>query len=91
MKTLLDLLMLSCKKASELIDKQLLLNLSLKERLMLKIHTRLCEACFEYEKQSKLLDKLLLKHISTSEESQIPIQINIELKQKIIHNINPKK
>lgn len=50
-------LFLSCQKATELIEKKLHFRLSFKEKLQLKIHKLMCEACQRYEKQSELLDK----------------------------------
>lgn len=50
---------LSCYKATELIEKKLYFKLSFKERLRLKVHTAMCSACSNYEKQSGFLDKAL--------------------------------
>ena len=50
------MLFLSCQKATELIEKKLFFRLSFKEKLQLKIHKLMCEACQRYEKQSELLD-----------------------------------
>jgi len=91
MKRLMNLLMLSCKKASELIDKQSLIKLSLKEILMLRMHTGMCDACASYQKQSKLLDELLSNQISSITETQIPALTNNQLKQQIIQNLNNNK
>lgn len=50
---------LSCLKATELIEKKLLFKLSVQERIQLKIHKIMCDACTLYEKQSNILDKVL--------------------------------
>lgn len=78
--------MLSCKKASELIDKKLLVKLSVKENMMLQIHTGMCDACKSYQKQSKTIDKLLENYFANP---QATIQ-NIELKERIIEDL-PKE
>ena len=57
MKKIMHMLFLSCQKATELIEKKLYFRLSFKEKLQLKIHKLMCEACQRYEKQSELLDK----------------------------------
>lgn len=84
MKKLMNILMLSCKKASALIDKKSVTKLSLKENVMLKMHTSMCDFCTEYQKQSKVLDDMLHKHIHTHDELQVPQIINNELKEKLI-------
>ena len=50
-------LYLSCLKATELIEKKLHFKLSGKEKLQLKMHKMMCDACSSYEKQSIFLEK----------------------------------
>lgn len=57
MKKLMNILFLSCFKATELIEKKLNLRLSAKERMQLKMHKLMCSACTLYEKQSTLLEE----------------------------------
>lgn len=52
----MHLLFLSCLKATELIEKKFYVRLSFRERLQLKMHKMMCEACTIYEKQSIILD-----------------------------------
>lgn len=59
MKQLMHILFLSCIKASELIEKKLYFRLSFKEKLQLKVHKAMCDACTNYEKQSIFMDKAL--------------------------------
>lgn len=80
-------LMLSCKKASELIDKKSVVKLSMKENVMLHMHTIMCDGCKAYQKQSKFLDKLLKKRLQIAGETQIPQIINNKLKQQIISKL----
>ena len=86
MGKLMNTLMLSCKKASELIDKQSVVKLSVKEKVMLHMHTSMCDGCKAYQKQSKLLDKLLQNHIQ-SKETDVPQIKNNKLKQQIISKL----
>lgn len=78
--------MLSCKKASELIDKQSLIKLTLKEKVMLRMHTSMCDGCKAYQHQSKLLDKILHNHIHEN-EANVPQIKNNDLKQQIISKL----
>lgn len=83
---LMNILMLSCKKASELIDMKSVTKLSMKEKVMLRMHTSMCDGCTAYLKQSKILDNLLHKHIR-SIEINIPVIENKALQQLIISKL----
>ena len=88
MNKLLKILMLSCKKASELIDKKSIVKLSVKESVMLKMHVSMCDACAAYQKQSVLLTNLLHKHINMTDENGVPHIQNESLKEKIISKMS---
>lgn len=78
--------MLSCKKASELIEKKLLFKLSLQEKLRLNIHTSMCSACKLYEKQSAIIDQAL--RINFHELEKFSEQkLSSEIKNKIKSDI----
>ena len=79
--------MLSCKKASALIDKKSLFGLSRKEKVMLKMHTAFCDACTAYQKQSKLIDKILHTHIHSDSEENSSLIENKELQKQIISKL----
>ncbi len=79
--------MLSCKKATTLIEKKALFGLSWKENIQLRLHKSMCDACTTYEKQSKLLDKLLYKHIHGKNFEHTPTSPNEPLKERIIHKL----
>ena len=87
MKKLMNIFLLSCKKASELIDKGALIKLSAKERVMLRMHTKVCSACAAYQKQSKMIDSLLHNHVEQSDEKNVPQVPNEDLKNKIISRL----
>ncbi len=82
----MNILMLSCKKASALIDMKSVRKLSMKEKIMLRMHTSMCDGCTAYLKQSKILDDLLHKHIHNTTEN-IPVIENKELQQQIISKL----
>lgn len=85
MKKLMDILFLSCLKASELIDKKIHIKLSFIERMQLKAHKMMCDACTAYEKQSLILEKGIEQHIHQKnakvDMEQLKKQININLKK----------
>ena len=64
-----------------LIEKSLLVKLSLKEKVQLTLHKSMCDACTAYEKQSKKMDEILKHHIHDNPNSD-PVQ-NEDLKEKI--------
>jgi len=61
MKKIMHILFLSCLKATELLEKKLYFKLSLKEKLKLRMHKSMCEACSNYQKQSILIEKAIAK------------------------------
>lgn len=79
--------MLSCRKATEMIEKKLLIKLSFKQKVQLKIHKRLCDACTASEKQSKNLDELFYKHFKNIDTTLPETTINEDLKKKIIDSL----
>lgn len=87
MKKLMNYLMLSCKKATELIEKRTLVRLSFREKVQLRMHKSMCDACTAYEKQSRKIDELLHKHIHDVGIDNTAILTNEALKGKIINNI----
>lgn len=80
-------LMFSCKKATELIEKKLLIKLSFRENLQLQLHKSMCSACTAYEKQSKKMDELFHKHIQNDSGEISGDAQNISLKEKIMSDI----
>lgn len=82
--------MLSCKKATELMEKQSLFGLSAKERFRLRLHTSMCDGCTAYQKQSLLIDKLLHHRLTQQSSEIVPEVENGELKTRIISKL-PKE
>jgi hypothetical protein len=90
MQRLLTILLLSCKKATELIDKKMLVKLSFRENIMLHIHKSVCVFCRQYEKQSHLIDEILKEHLQKTDPEKVPQVANNELKDKIFTRLNKK-
>lgn len=79
----MHILFLSCFKATELIEKKLRFRLSIKEKLQLKMHKSMCDACTRYEKHSILIEKGI-----SSLEEDIPDKMELEyLKKRIIKKL----
>lgn len=80
-------LLLSCLRATELIEKKLHFKLSVREKLQLRIHKMMCNACSNYEKQSLFIDK----GISVIQEREISIDDIEQLKQTIAKKLSGTK
>lgn len=88
MKKLVHMVMLSCKKATELIEKKFLTKLSFKENLQLHLHKSICDACTAYEKQSKRIDEILQSNIHSKHPEDIETIKNTALKEKILKSLS---
>ncbi|WP_298732264.1 hypothetical protein [uncultured Chitinophaga sp.] len=87
-KRIIHFFVLSCKKASGLIEKNLYFKLSLPERIQLRWHLTLCDACSTYKKQSGLLHDLLSRHEHDHTQAPpLPEDATQELKEKIIRKL----
>jgi len=83
MKKLMHTLFLSCLKATELIEKKFHFRLTFREKLQLKLHKMMCDACSMYEKQSAIIEKgMESQHKHQHEECDIE-----ELKKQISSNL----
>ena len=82
--------MLSCKRATGLIEKRLHFSLSPIEKVQLFFHTGMCDACKSYEKQSKSLDSILDKHMHPSQSDISKEALSPEIKSKIISDLEIK-
>lgn len=79
----MNLLMLSCKQASQLIEKQSVSPLTAKEKVMMKLHKTMCKYCTVYEKQSAQIDVLLNSYLN----EQHLLIVNADLKNKILEKL----
>jgi len=85
----MNLIMLSCRKATELIEKQLYFGLSPIEKVKLRMHMLMCDYCSRYKKQSLFLHRLLSTHDHDHFEAGIhEIEETRALKNKIITEID---
>ena len=88
MMRLMNLLMLSCRKATELMDKKLHGHLRPVEKVQLFLHTRMCDGCRLYQTQIKMLDRILKKQAQEPNETNPPEKsLPTEIKSKIINEL----
>lgn len=80
-------IMLSCLKATELIEKKNFLGLTGYEKMKLFFHKSMCSACAAYEKQSRLLDKILREKSDADAHKEADKEENAELKARIISRL----
>lgn len=86
MNKLSHIILLSCLKATELVEKKFHFKLSFSERLRLKLHLATCVYCMNYSKQSQLIEKgLAVLHESRDCKADTK-----ELKIKICHYLDLK-
>lgn len=79
--------MLSCKKATELIEKKQVAPLSLLNTLQLNLHTSMCKACNAYQSQSGIIDKMM-EYFHQSPSSDNTENLSEDAKKKIIDQLN---
>jgi len=86
MKNLMHILFLSCIKATGLIEKGFHFELSQKEKVQLKVHTIMCDACKRYEKQSIFIEKGIAANLH---KELFPKDID-RIRQSILENLSRK-
>jgi hypothetical protein len=83
-KRIMRILLLSCLKATELIEKKLHFSLSRKEKYQLKMHKIMCNACRQYEVHTSFIeDKIKNRHLIK------PGEVDVEQLKKLIHDKLP--
>ena len=65
MNKLMQLILLSCKKASFFVEKEQDNSLSFIEKLQLNIHMGICDKCSAYQKQSIFINNAIKKNKSS--------------------------
>ena len=83
MKKIMHFLFLSCLKATELIEKKIYFRLNRVERMQLKVHKAMCNACANYEKQSLAIEK----GIAESLNEKLSEPELVQFKQMIIQKL----
>ncbi len=83
-------LMISCKRATELIEMSQEEKLAFKDRMRLKLHNFLCKVCDIYAQQSKKLSSILSRQ-AQSKNLDATTEDLTKLKNKILSNLVEKK
>jgi hypothetical protein len=86
LEKLMNILVNSCKKTTELIDKQQITTLSTKEKIQLQVHQIMCKTCNSYEQQSKLMDKTIGQWFGFNNSKSI-VKLSDDIKTQIIAEI----
>ncbi len=71
MKRLMNAVILSCRKATELEEKRRHCHLENMERIKLKMHLSMCRNCSNYAKQTAVIDRLLNRTSTTSIDTSL--------------------
>lgn len=80
---------ISCKLATELIEREKVASLSFFEKLKLKFHLSFCNVCKNYEHQSQLIDDFFKKESKEEDfEKDVTIEENSKLKKEILNKLN---
>ncbi len=83
----MSFMVLSCKKTTELIEKQNIQGLGIIERFQLKTHQSMCNVCTSYVKQSAIIDKAIQKLIE-EEIAKLDPKLDEETRNRIIEKIS---
>ena len=79
----------NCRKATFLIEKQQLSNITLKEKFELKIHLAGCSVCKIFQQQSILINKMVGKHFADQyRDIVLDKDFKDKLQQKILATIH---
>ena len=73
MKGLMNKLAMSCKQASLLAAKQSFERLSFLEKVKLKMHTSMCDACKTFGQESQLIDEAIVKILQQKEKQVVKL------------------
>lgn len=66
---LISTLRISCRSATELMERREFRVLGMRERVGLWFHLRICDGCRAYAHQSEMIDRLLEKRTQTAIDS----------------------
>ena len=89
----LQIIFLSCKKATLLIEMSQNRRLSIREKIQLKVHVKMCERCKAYQKQSFFIETMLkanYKMHSNTSDIKLPEASKIKLKKVIEEKMKNK-
>lgn len=77
----------NCKKATFLIEKKLIGKISMRERLVLKIHLTGCSACRIFEQQSLMINKLVHDLFNEPKATKLDNEFKSKVQDQIMEKI----
>ncbi len=77
-------LMLSCKRATQLMEKKMHFGLSPIEKMQLKLHKKACKYCTAYEKQNEIIDQVLQENMAEKVQAYC---LSEEEKQRMMETV----
>jgi len=81
----------NCKKATLLIEKKLISNLTLREKLELKIHLAGCSVCRIFERQSQMINTMVKQlFVNNTNEIRLDDDFKKDLQQRIDQELDKK-
>ena len=86
-KDFIHIFVLSCTKATYLLEKKLHRKLNFIEKIQLRIHLSLCTNCTDYNKKAELLDLLTKVSVKENDNKSIFSPTEIENFKKKVRNI----
>jgi hypothetical protein len=89
MRKLMNWFVPSCRKATELTEKKNLTGLKRTEKILLFMHTSMCDVCSLYSKQSHFIDTVLKHQSDPNLEAKQPAHKSLSAagKRDIISNL----
>ena len=85
MEKLMSRMLLSCKEATYLVEKEMESSLTFMEKFRLSIHLKLCKVCSAYQHQSKTINKAVEKW---TKNTILTRKLSPKVKSKILKEIN---
>lgn len=82
---LMNTLMLSCRKATLLMEQRTMAPLNAMDRMQLWMHLRVCDGCRAFEKQNTTIDRMMEERHEHTDAAQ-----NAALEERIMKAIDSK-
>jgi predicted anti-sigma-YlaC factor YlaD len=79
----MNAMMLSCVKATELMEMKEHVPLGLLKTMQLHMHTAMCSGCRNYMKQTKLINQLLNKMFNSTPATPGTDELEVEIIKKL--------
>ncbi len=83
MGEVVNIFKVSCRKATELIEKKTVTALSFSDQMQLFVHSIVCDGCRQYAKQSKALDLLFKNQLKRAPNVKGSLQLDQSVKERI--------